>query len=154
MTPIVAELTTTSVVSSSFSMTLSAIQTSRRRDFVRRAHRRRILMQGDAAASHPSIDTKEEPAIIEHLMRVYGEVLSIPPIGVSLVFEEDLVVEYIGAGADGGTEGVIRKSAFRIMGERADIEWSVSLSTNGMDPLPPHLALTSHPHHSIFVSRL
>ncbi len=73
---------------------------------------------------------------------------------MSLVLKEDLVVKYIGAGSDGGTEGVIRKSAFRIMGERADIEWSVSLSTDGMVPLPPRLALTSHPHHSIFVSRL
>jgi hypothetical protein len=102
-------------------MTITAIETDRRR---RRRDRRlllrraaddnRRLTQNDPPPppSHPSIEEKEEIAIVEHLTRVYDEVLSIAPVSVSLAFEEDLVVDEM------GNDGVIRKSAFRVMGER------------------------------------
>ena len=108
-------------------MTITAIETDRRR---RRRDRRlllrraaddnRRLTQNDPPPppSHPSIEEKEEIAIVEHLTRVYGEVLSIAPVSVSLAFEEDLAVEEVSIGAGGGGgDGVIRKSAFRVMGE-------------------------------------
>jgi len=97
-------------------MTITAIETDRRRRgrrvLRRAADDNRRLPQNDPAPSHPSLEEKEEIAIVEHLTRVYGEVLSIAPVSVSLAFEEDLVVEEM------GTDGMIRKSAFRVMGER------------------------------------
>ena len=98
-------------------MTITAIETDRRdrRLLLRRAaDDNRRLPQNDPSPppSHPSIEEKEEIAIVEHLTRVYDEVLSIAPVSVSLAFEEDLVVDEI------GNDGVIRKSAFRVIGER------------------------------------
>ena len=67
---------------------------------------------------HPAITDKEEPAIIEHLTEVYDEVLSIAPTSISLVYEEDLVIEEFAADPNGDVGGgVIRKSAFRVIGE-------------------------------------
>ena len=95
-------------------MTVTAIETDRR--LLRRAAGDRRLPR-DAPA--PSLEEKEEVAIVAHLTRVYGEVLSIAPVSVSLAFEEDLAVEEvsIGGAGGGGGDGVIRKSAFRVMGE-------------------------------------
>ena len=107
--------TTTSVVSSSFRMTITAIETA--------ADERRQLLRASSSSGHKKSNTrhlvanayqtlqeKEEPAIIEHLTRVYAEVLSIAPTNISVVFEEDLVVENI-------TSVVIRESVFRVMGK-------------------------------------
>ena len=107
--------TTTSVVSSSFRMTITAIETA--------ADERRQLLRASSSSGHKksytrhlvpnayqTLQEKEEPAIIEHLTRVYAEVLSIAPTNISVVFEEDLVVENI-------TSVVIRESVFRVMGK-------------------------------------
>ena len=110
--------TTTSVVSSSFRMTITAIETA--------ADERRQLLRASSSSGHEkkkksntrhlvanayqTLQEKEEPAIIEHLTRVYAEVLSIAPTNISVVFEEDLVVENI-------TSVVIRESVFRVMGK-------------------------------------
>jgi len=107
--------TSTSVVSSSFQMTITAIETTRR------STRNLLLLRANPKdtrnlddASHPSIEEKERPAITEHLTRVYAEVLSIAPTSISLVFEGDLVVEDIGnSGENFG--GVVRKSVFRVI---------------------------------------
>ena len=93
----------TSIVSSSFRMTITAIETDPQRNL------RRLQ-------DYPNIDEKEEPAITEHLMRVFAEVLSIAPTSVSLVFEEDLIVEYL-ANSGRNFNGVIRQNIFRVMGE-------------------------------------
>ena len=93
----------TSIVSSSFRMTITAIETDPQRNL------RRLQ-------DYPNIDEKEEPAITEHLTRVFAEVLSIAPTSVSLVFEEDLIVEYL-ANSGRNFNGVIRQNIFRVMGE-------------------------------------
>ncbi|KAL7537820.1 hypothetical protein ACHAXR_011978, partial [Thalassiosira sp. AJA248-18] len=113
--------TSSSVVSSSFRMTITAIKSI--------INRRNLLHHLRAAPSeqyhqnnghhrqllddYPSIEEKERPAITQHLTSVYEEVLSIAPVSISLVFEEDLVVEDINRGRN--FEGVIRTSVFRVM---------------------------------------
>merc|ERR1719253_1773509 len=100
----------TSVVSSSFRMRITAETTFRRNLLIRAVQKNNRQLQ-DAAAppSYPSIDKKEQPAIIEHLMRVFDEVLSIAPTSISVVFEGDLDVENI------TNLGVIRESVFRVV---------------------------------------
>ena len=109
--------TSTSVVSSSFRMTITAIETTRRNSrnlrLLRANSKDRRQLDDD---SHPSIDEKERSAITEHLTRVYAEVLSIAPTSISLVFEEDLIVEEID-NSGGNFDGVIRKIVFRVVGE-------------------------------------
>lgn len=93
-------------------MTISAIETIRRRNNLRQ------LIEGEGvASSYPSIDNKERPAIIAHLTHVFDEVLSIAPTSISLVFEEDLVVEDLANSGEPNFGGMIRKSVFRVMGE-------------------------------------
>ena len=112
--------TTTSVVSSSFRMTITAIETAadeRRRTLLRASSSGHMKEKKSdyntrhlVANAYQTLQEKEGPAIIEHLTRVYAEVLSIAPTNISVVFEEDLVVEDI-------TSVVIRESVFRVMGE-------------------------------------
>ena len=96
-------------------MTITAIETA--------ADERRQLLRASSSATsghkksrhlvanaYQTLQEKEEPAIIEHLTRVYAEVLSIAPTNISVVFEEDLVVENI-------TSVVIRESVFRVTGK-------------------------------------
>lgn len=84
------------------------------------------MLQQQQMQQQPTLSQKEEPAIIEQLSRVYKEVLTIAPMDISLVYEEELEVEYLGAedskgggggGGRGDKGGVIRKSVFRVMGE-------------------------------------
>ena len=112
---------TTSVVSSSFRMTITAIETATRRKL--------SLLRGASVApgrygetrrqlngvNGPTIEEKERPAIIDHLTRVYADVLSIAPQSISLVFEEDLEVEEMSSGRN--FNGVVRSTVFRVMGE-------------------------------------
>ena len=105
--------TTTSVISSSFRMTLIAIET-----------RGGNTIPGNSSSTGrnavdvvvPSLEEKEGSSIIEHLLRVYREVLSIPPMDISLAFEEELVVEDVVLG-ESSSSGVIRKCVFRVMGK-------------------------------------
>jgi len=113
LTEIVNTTTTTSVISSSFRMTLIAIET------------RDNAIPGSSSTSRnntvdvvPSLEEKEGSSIIEHLLRVYREVLSIPPMDISLAFEEELVVEDVVLGDESSSSsGVIRKCVFRVMGK-------------------------------------
>ena len=84
------------------------------------------MLEDQQQQQQPTLSQKEEPAIIEQLSRVYKEVLTIAPMDISLVYEEELEVEYLGAedskgggggGGRGDKGGVIRKSVFRVMGE-------------------------------------
>ena len=84
------------------------------------------MLQQQQMQQQPTLSQKEEPAIIEQLSRVYKEVLTMAPMDISLVYEEELEVEYLGAedskgggggGGRGDKGGVIRKSVFRVMGE-------------------------------------
>ena len=80
------------------------------------------MLEDQQQIQQPTLSQKEEPAIIEQLTRVYKEVLTIAPMDISLVYEEELEVEYLGAedskrGGGGDKGGVIRKSVFRVMGE-------------------------------------
>ena len=122
--------TSASVVSSSFRMTITAVEmpTWRRGLLLRGAKGERRLESGGQngrgleAASHPSIDEKERPAVTDHLTRVYSEALSISPADISLVFEEDLVAEEISPSSGRGFGGgVVRKTVFRVMGEYRNI---------------------------------
>jgi len=136
----------TSVVSSSFRMTITAIESIRRGRHLASSYSSLLLRGGGRGSSRnddaspqqysrmlqqqqmqqqPTLSQKEEPAIIEQLSRVYKEVLTIAPMDISLVYEEELEVEYLGAedskggggGGRGDKGGVIRKSVFRVMGE-------------------------------------
>ena len=130
--------TRTSVVSSSFHMTITAMESLRRRNLallrrggggglLNRNKQSRALEETTGATSHrqlreqqqpPLLRLKEEPAIVEHLARVYGEVLTLAPAEISLVFEGDLDAESIGADAGRDAGGVvIRKCVFRVVGE-------------------------------------
>lgn len=110
--PIAEETVTTSVVSSSFRMTVSAIETARRRLSERGLFRG--SGQGDRELNAiPTIDEKERPAIVEHLTSVFQDVLSIAPVSSSLVFEGDLEAKDLTLGS---LDGVIRKSVFRVIG--------------------------------------
>ena len=111
-------------------MTITAIESIRRgrnlASLLRRGRHEnsRVLLEEEATSAtrqmlqQPTLPQKEEPAVIEHLTRVYNEVLTIAPIAISLVYETDLEVEHINADKskrDAG--GVIRTSVFRVMGE-------------------------------------
>ena len=117
----------TSIVSSSFRMTITAKQMNgpwrrllRTSDANKDDHSnnnnddRWLESNGDYALYPPSIDEKERPAIVRHLTDVYKKVLSISPRDVMLVFEEDLVVEEYYSFSDGG---IVRKSIFHVVGE-------------------------------------
>jgi len=106
------EIVNTTVISSSFRMTLIAIET------------RGNTIPGDGSTGRyntvdvvPSLEEKEGSSIIEHLLRVYREVLSIPPMDISLTFEEELVVEDVVLRESSSSSGVIRKCVFRVMGK-------------------------------------
>ena len=104
-----------SVLSSSFRMTVTALRLPPTGGGVRRGGR--SLLEGtDGIDPIQSAEEKEGPAIREHLSRVYSEALSVPPEGVSLVFEEDVVAEEIGGG-QGFDMGVVRRTTFRVLGE-------------------------------------
>ncbi len=118
----------TSVVSSSFRMTITAIESiGGRRNLASLLRTRgRVLKRESESSStmesqqqlpQPTLLQKEEPSIMEHLSRVYNEVLTIAPIDISLVYEEDLEVEYMSADAKQDAGGVIRTLVFRVMGE-------------------------------------
>ena len=61
-----------------------------------------MTVAGRPPPSHLSLEEKEEVAIIVHLMRMYGKVLSIASVRVLLAFKEDLVVKEISIGMGEG----------------------------------------------------
>ncbi len=106
----------TSVVSSSFRMTVAARRTS----YDPWRHRR-DLKNGEEYYAHypPTIEEKERPAVVSHLAEVYGRVLSIAPATIEAVFEEDLETEEMSMNPNSsdGEGGVVRRSVFRVVGE-------------------------------------
>jgi len=106
----------TSIVSSSFRMTISAIE--------KKLNQRRLRedsSQFDAESrdrglvTFMSIDDKERPAIKQHLEKVFKDVLSIVPDDISLAFEDQVVVEILAPSED-DNGGVLRQSTFRVIG--------------------------------------
>ena len=119
--PAIVAATVTSVVSSSFRMTVTALRTVRARHLrggsgsgsgsgisVQQAGRR-LVQSGEE---------KEAPAIAAHLATVYAGALTIAPSRVSAVFEDDVVQEDLDGDADWeGLSGVVRRGVFRVVGE-------------------------------------
>jgi hypothetical protein len=55
---------------------------------------------------------------MKHLLRVYREVLSIPPMDISLVYDDELIIENVMLGESSlKNNGIIRKCVFRVMGK-------------------------------------
>ena len=102
------EDSTISVVSSSFEMTITAIE---------ELFRKRQLRYGQRNLSvFMSATEKEGPALKTHLLKTAKLVLENPPVDIMVTFEDELVVETVPkSNSDGG--GVIRTSIFRIVGE-------------------------------------
>jgi len=117
--PAIVAATVTSVVSSSFRMTVTALRTVRARH----------LRGGSGSGSGISVqqagrrlvqsgEEKEAPAIAAHLATVYAGALTIAPSRVSAVFEDDVVQEDLDGDADWeGLSGVVRRGVFRVVGE-------------------------------------
>ncbi|KAL7438189.1 hypothetical protein ACHAXH_009679, partial [Discostella pseudostelligera] len=137
----VSVVNSTSVVSSSFRMTITAIESiGGRRNLASLLRTRgRVLKRESESSSamesqqqlpQPTLLQKEEPSIMEHLSRVYNEVLTIAPIDISLVYEEDLEVEYMSADAKQDAGGVIRTLVFRVMAVFDQPEVSSMLSND------------------------
>ena len=124
--PVIVEETSnssTSVISSSFSMSITAIEEVtewRNRRHLRASHEKqdRYLQENVVDANQSFLD-KEGPAIAEHLTRVYASVLSIAPTSISIVEEDPLVVQN-----NTTTGGVIRESTFRVDAKFDDPEVS------------------------------
>ena len=101
------EESTTSAVSSSFKMTVTAIE-----EFFRM----RNLRHGSRDLSaFMSVNEKERPALKTHLLRVFKTVLDNPPEDIVLSFEDDVIVETIDK-SEQDNGGVIRASTFRVIG--------------------------------------
>jgi hypothetical protein len=99
---------TTSVVSSSFKMTITAIEELFRMRNLRHDQRDLNVFM--------SVDEKERPALKRHLLHVSKIILDNPPEDIMLSFEDEVVVETIPkSNSDNG--GVIRTSTFRVIGE-------------------------------------
>lgn len=113
----------TSVISSSFSMSITAIEEVtewRNRRHLRASHEKQDrYLQENVVDANQSFQDKEGPAIAEHLTRVYASVLSIAPTSISIVEEDPLVVQNNTA-----TGGVIRESTFRVDAKFDDPEVS------------------------------
>ena len=102
----------TSVVSSSFRMTVTALDATRRQ-LLRASISHKISSRRQLTANaYQTFAEKEQPAIIEHLTRVFEDVLSIVPTSISVIEEDDLVVLN-----DTAIGGVLRESVFRVNGE-------------------------------------
>lgn len=102
------EESTISVVSSSFEITITAIE---------ELFRKRHLRYGQRDLSvFMSTSEKEGPALKTHLLRAAKLMLENPPVDIMVTFEDELVVETVPKSAsDSG--GVIRTSIFRIVGK-------------------------------------
>jgi hypothetical protein len=99
----------TSVVSSSFKMTITAIdELFRTRSLLRHAKRELNAFM--------SVDEKERPAIKRHLHNVCNQILDSPPEDITLSFEDEVIVETIPK-SHRNNGGAIRTSTFRVVGE-------------------------------------
>lgn len=123
------EDSTISVVSSSFKMTITAIEELFRA--------RNLRLDNRDLNVFMSVDEKERPALKKHLLHVSKVILDNPPEDLMLSFEDDVVVETIEkSNKDNG--GVIRTSTFRVIGKTCSYLYSIqatflltSLSSTG-----------------------
>jgi hypothetical protein len=97
-----------SVVSSSFKMTITAIE-----ELFRKRRLRSDAVRG--LSVFMSVDEKERPAIKKHLLSAF-EILDNPPEDILLSFEDEVVVETIPK-SHNDNGGVIRTSTFRVIGK-------------------------------------
>ncbi|KAL7518417.1 hypothetical protein ACHAWX_003258 [Stephanocyclus meneghinianus] len=117
------QISSTSVVSSSFKMTITAIdELFRMRSLLR--HVKRELN------AFMSVDEKERPAIKRHLHNVCNQILDSPPEDITLSFEDEVIVETIPK-SHSNNGGAIRTSTFRVVGEHHR-KWHVVFRTRAI----------------------